>query len=119
MKKKGFFGSLSIVLCIALFSFLFYKTYHIDLTADNVYEIQVKTAYPYKEEIITSREEIEKFVENLLQIRITNPTYYRGKGWETLVTIKMRNEKGMRRDYRYQMLDEFFIRGSLRYKIQS
>lgn len=102
-----------LIICIALYN----KTYHININPDHVYEIQIKISYPYEEITVSEPEEINTYLETVQKLQFTHPHIFTGKGWSELVTIKLRNDDGIKTEYRYSLADDYISTGSFRYKI--
>jgi adenylosuccinate synthase len=85
----------------------------------NKYEILIKTAYPYKEKTITSEEEIDFFMESIKMLHFTKPVFNRKKGWEADVTIKYKDSRDIKKEYRYFIRSNYIYRSIFRYKIVS
>lgn len=115
--KKVIVLILFIIILAIIYIVLYNKTYHINVEANNVYEIQIKTLDPYQEKILTDVEEIKKYLEAVQKLQFTHPTIFTGKGWETDVTIKSRNSIGANTSYRYSIINNYIQKGSFRYKL--
>lgn len=103
------------IICMALYN----KTYLVNINPDNVYEIQTQLSGPYHVDTITDKEEINTYLETVQKLNFTHPHIFTGKGWSELVTIKMRNDNGIKTEYRYSLLGDYISTGSFRYKIIS
>jgi preprotein translocase subunit SecF len=115
--KKVILLVLLIFILAIIYIVLYNKTYHIDVEMKNVYEIQIKTLDPYQEKILTDVEDIKNYLETVQKLQFTHPTFFTGKGWETDVTIKFRNNNGANTQYRYSITNNYIQKGSFRYKL--
>lgn len=122
LKKNLMFRLMTIIILtsIIIVIFLLYnKTYNININPDHVYEIQTQLSGPYHVDTITDQEEINTYLETVQKLQFTHPHIFTGKGWSTLVTIKLKNDDGIKTEYRYSLLDNYISTGSFRYKIIS
>jgi len=110
---------LFIVILIIIYIVLYNKIYYINVDTNNVYEVLIKTSYPYQEKTLTDDKEIEMYLETLQKIRFTHPSINTGKGWETAVTIKSRNSDGINTEYSFFLLNNYIQKGHFCYKIIS
>lgn len=117
--KKVIILILFIVILAIIYIVLYYKTYHINVEANNVYEIQINTLDPYHEKVLTDVEEINKYLKTVQKLQFTHPTFFTGKGWETDVTIKIRNRNGTNTKYRYALINNSIQIGSFCFKLIS
>ncbi|MGB8454888.1 MAG: hypothetical protein WCD89_21480 [Anaerocolumna sp.] len=119
--KKVILSLLFVLVIITIYLILYNKTYHIKVDTDNIYEIQVKTsdAYGLDSKTITNDDEIIAYMDKALNMKFTHPQFNTGKGWVTLVDIKMKKKNGTEWTYRYTVLDDCINIGSFQYKIIS
>lgn len=121
-KKTIIFFSV-ILLIVVTYILVYNKSYHIKVRINDIYEIQIQTSnedgYGLKTETIKNEDKIKDFIKEAQKLKFTHPTYHTGKGWETAITIKMRDKDNINTEYKYTLLKDYINIGLFRYKIIS
>ena len=119
--KKVRISLLLVIIIITMLLILYNKTYHIKVKIDDIYEIQVKTSDTdgLNSKIITNVDEIKEYMGKAQNIKFTHPHLNTGKGWVTLVDIKIKRKNGTEGTYRYTVLDDRINIGPFQYEIIS
>lgn len=117
--KKLIIAVAFLLVIVVVYIILYNKTYHIRVDIDEVYMVQIQTndSNGINTSIITDPNEIKAYVEEAKKIRFTHPKFFPGKGWTTMVDIKMKSKSGSEKTYRYTISDTNIVIGQLKFDL--